>query len=190
MRLILPKKRVDFRDSRTPIFFLAGPILGARDWQADACGFVGFNCDFQCNIANPRRYPGTHPFWDNEKETDPDSEIIGEDFPHQTAWEAHYLELAGEIAERGCIIFWLPCESMTNPRADGNPYSMDTRGEIGEWRWRKKCNPGVRIVIGAEENFPGLRTIRRNTDRVLGSDFPIYTSFKETMLAACKIALT
>jgi hypothetical protein len=183
VKLILPKVRPDLSTHTSkPVYFLAGPILGAEDWQAKAFHFLNDGSGYAF-VVNPRRYDEDDPLRLYEMEGEKDT------FPHQTAWEGHYLELAGETAEHGCVIFWLSCESKTRPRADGQPYAMDTRGELGEWRWRKKSNPALRMVMGAEQDFPGLRTIRRNTDRVLGPDFPIYTTLEETLAAARTLAL-
>ena len=88
----------------------------------------------------------------------------------------------------GCLIFWLPCESKIYPRTGGEPYAMDTRGELGEWRGRLMNDPDLRIVIGAEPGFPGLSQISRNFSLATKSDFPIYGSLAETIAAAIKMA--
>jgi len=65
---------------------------------------------------------------------------------------------------------------------------MDTRGELGEWRWRIKTGQ-ARVVIGAEPAFPGLSQIQRNFNAALGREFPIYPSIAETAKAAARLAV-
>ncbi len=176
MKIILPKTfcpDLKFEGGRK-LFFLAGPILGAEDWQTKCAKEIEKHLK-DCYIAIPRRYQ-------------PDHEIMkfkckGQNniFDRQLSWERHYLTLA---SSHGCIIFWLPCESKTNPRTDGKPYAMDTRGELGEWRGHLSHSRSVRVVIGAEPNFPGLDQIQRNYDEALCRSFPIYQTLEETVIAA------
>jgi hypothetical protein len=49
-------------------------------------------------------------------------------------------------------------------------------------------NPSTRFVIGAEANFPGLRTIQRNFDDALDRPFKIYSNMKELVHKALDIA--
>jgi hypothetical protein len=117
--------------------------------------------DFTAAI--PCRYTAEHPLYQYRLE--------GNDnfFSRQLPWERHYLEFA---SVQGCIIFWLPEESVAQRRSDGLPYAMDTRGELGEWRWRMRGR--ARVVLGGEAGFPGLDAIRRNLDQALGYGRPDY----------------
>ena len=101
----------------------------------------------------------------------------------QLTWERHSLDIA---AEKGCLIFWLPSESKVNPRTGSDPYAMNTRGELGEWRGRLEHDPKLRVVVGAEPEFPGLSQIQRNFSFATKSDFPIYGTLAETVEAALK----
>ena len=56
---------------------------------------------------------------------------------------------------------------------------MDTRGEIGEWRAHFAHDYNVRIAMGAEPNFPGLRTIRRNNEGLVRGRLPIFETMEE-----------
>ena len=127
MKIILPKELVEIFDYKTvPIFFLAGPVLGGGDWQQEMCLEIKRQLGERDFIAAvPCRYGQTH-FLRNFK-------VSGKTgvFEHQLDWERLYLHLASRY---GCIVFWLPEESKMNPRSDGLPYAMDTRGELGEWR--------------------------------------------------------
>lgn len=174
MRIYLPKTLSAVDLDYGPFFFLAGPVRGGGDWQHKFCNLLrGYIPNF--TAALPCRYPEDHPLM-------PFS-IHGHMglFDHQTLWERHYLEIA---AEKGCIVFWLPEESKTDPRNDGDPYGRDSYGEIGEWRGRLMHDHTLRIVIGAELGFPGLKQIRLNQCAATDTQFPIYGTIEETVCAA------
>jgi hypothetical protein len=100
-------------------------------------------------------------------------------FPRQLDWERFYLNEAGIHRRRGCIIFWLGCESKELPHPGPEPYGMDTRGELGEWRGRM-MHESVALVIGAEDNFYGLSQIERNFTQALNSKIRISDSLEAT----------
>lgn len=185
MRLILPKTHPDMRQLENldcPLFFLAGPILGADDWQHRMTLLLDAAVP-DCIIANPSPYTPDHPLYANRLNGN-EIELLD-----RTLWERHYLEHAGITWARGCIIFWLATESNRSPRVDGKPYAMDTRGELGEWRGRAMGNKMVRQVIGADPEFPGLLNITVNTRYALGEHFPFYTTMEETVAAAVAVAM-
>ncbi len=179
MKIVLPKDHVGLSEyGDFPIFFLAGPVLGGGDWQYEMCGEIRSQLgerDFL--VAIPQRYGQNH-FLRNFR-------VSGKTgvYERQLDWERHYLHLAGT---HGCIIFWLPEESVEHPRNDGLPYAMDTRGELGEWRGQLMYNHFLRIVIGGEKNFPGLDGVVRNFKSAIHPDFPIY----ENMRALASAAIT
>lgn len=187
MRVILPKtKRVpNYRNE--PLFFLAGPIRGGGDWQLKCCEELQRHIK-NFDVAIPCRYKEGHPLWQYKVEG------FEGDFDRQLTWERQWLTWA---AYTGCIIFWLPCESQESPRSrlDDCPYAMDTRGELGEWRGRLMNPPDymkgkeIRIVIGAEPEFPGLSQIQRNFNEALDKEFPIYSTLTDTVKAAVAKAL-
>jgi hypothetical protein len=183
MKIILPKAYIDHTQAN-PLFFLAGPVLGGGDWQRKCAIKINTIVDEPC-IVIPCRY----------SEYDPMKLLVPERYTcsylSQTCWERKYLELAGDRrcgVKNGCILFWLPCESKSQPRIDGNPYGRDTYGELGEWRGRMMDHPDHRIVIGAEDGFPGLKQITRNYSEALNKKFPIYKTLDETIDAAIGIA--
>ncbi len=106
-------------------------------------------------------------------------------FERQLNWERHYLDIA---SEHGCVIFWLPVESKSNPRIGGGPYATDTRGELGEWRGRLMGNPSLKVVVGGEEGFDSFSQIERNFKLGVSPDFPIYRTLSETVQAAVAMA--
>lgn len=183
MKVILPKQRVDICSLDLPLFFFGGPILGADDWQYPMSRLLQEKMD-DFFLATPScRYGEGHPLEEFH------AEVTGEIFERQLSWERHYLDLASRDDREGCIIFWLPCESKTNPRSDGLPYAMDTRGELGELRGRLVYDRSLKVVIGAEKEFPGLSQIQRNFNEALNCQFPIYESMEETVDAAVKMAV-
>ena len=174
MRIILPNNLTLRKYTYGPVFFFAGPVKGGDDWQAKACDCMRvYLSEFYAVL--PCRYPKQHPLRQYEVVDKEDH------FERQALWERHYLELA---ARRGCIIFWLPCESKIDSRDDAGPYARDTYGELGEWRGRMMVDDKLKVVVGAEEDFPGLRTIKCNFDAALGGNFTIYSSMEDTVKAA------
>lgn len=175
-KLILPKTLCDVDQTYGPVFFLAGPIKGGGDWQAECYAEIARQCE-KCYVVSPRRYSEEHPLF-RFRQTG-----IENSFERQTLWERCYLDIASTA---GCIIFWLPAESTVNPRTDGQPYARDTYGELGEWRGRLMADRNLRLVIGAESEFSGLDVIRRNYQAAIGQTFPIYSTLAETVRAAIK----
>src|SRR5437763_86015 len=86
-----------------PVIFLAGPIQGAQDWQAEAARLIGD----RVHVANPRRpvFP---------------ADAFGE----QVEWESRWL------ARAKAILFWLAAEH--EHRCD-RAYAQTTRFQLGEW---------------------------------------------------------
>ncbi|HTH92932.1 MAG TPA: hypothetical protein VL576_00405 [Candidatus Paceibacterota bacterium] len=176
MKLLLPKRVYGevLGINITPkqgerIYFLAGPIRGADDWQKEAVKLLAEK-DPHCYVACPRRYDESHELYHLSESVQ--GSILH--FSRQTLWERYYLDRA---ARSGCIIFWLPCESATNPRKkEDGPYARDTYGELARWSMCKACTvtpdhykffdkerpEHVNIAIGAEGNFPGLDVIYEN----------------------------
>lgn len=181
MQILVPKRRIS-AEKLSPMFFLAGPIRGGGDWQHKMCLELQnqlWTAEFV--IACPCRWTDAHPLAPNFV-ADPEGRFL-----YQLDWEREYLEVAGSRPGFGCVVFWLCCESTESPHPGPEPYAMDTRGELGEWRWRMKTE-NARVVVGAEPEFLGLSQIRRNFTAALGYDFPIYSSMEETAAAAIKMA--
>lgn len=177
MRMILPKTRAILRKEHGPLFFLAGPVRGGGDWQWKAFHEIAKYFP-RFSAANPCRYAPEHPAWEYEAQGKKDA------FDRQLTWERFYLEKA---AHTGCIIFYLPEECKTNPHPGPEPYGMDTRGELGEWRGRMMYGETKRVVIGAEPGFHGLSQIQRNFNKALKRNFKIHTSLEATIKAAVRI---
>jgi hypothetical protein len=165
--LLLPKTKPNldpFLD--VPLIFLAGPIRGGGDWQKVMMEKLMTRFT-SLIVVNPSRYQADHSHYHLR--------IDGEDnhFPHQTAWEAYFLEKAARGHKKGCVIFWLGDQK--EPRGDGQ-YARETLGELGAWRTHKFYDSTVRLIVGYEKKFPGLEQILKNFTLAL-PDF----SFHETM---------
>ena len=181
---ILPKSHPVLEDFRNhPLFFLAGPILGSDDWQADMTALLRKMTGGDCLVVNPSRYNQDHPLYADRMGGNEDF------FESQTVWERHYLKLAGESWNFSCVIFWLPEENVEHPRDDGQPYARDTRGEISEWRFRLAANR-ARVVMGAEPSFPGLSVIKKNSDDLVPGRLPVLSSMEEVATEAVHRALS
>ena len=146
-----------------PLVFLAGPIQGAPDWQAEAIAWFSAQAP-QLNIASPRR------------------EYAPGEFDHaaQMDWESHYLRRA---AQCGVILFWLARESL---EISGRSYAQTTRFELAEWKVRHE-NDGTQLVVGIEDGFSGARYIRRRYAQDCPS-VPVVTSLAEACQLAVKLS--
>lgn len=175
MKILLPKA-VHLVPPTVPLFFLAGPVRGGGDWQAECCVELHKRLP-EFYVALPCRYNEHHPLTKHQ----PIAHGTVGTFDRQLDWETHYLEQA---SRSGGIIFWLPCEDKENPREGHEPYAMETRRELGEWMGRLIHEKSARVTVGAEAGFPGLSQIERNFRRVAGNGFTIHASLQQTVAAA------
>ena len=185
MAVILPKTHATSWPG--PLFFLAGPVRGAGDWQAVAYQELKDAMGEKFTAAIPTRYDPDHALMSDALTADPAMPT----FPRQMAWERHYLSLAGSRTKgvRGCVMFWLGKESSENPHPGPEPYAMDTRRELGEWYTRLEYDRSdTRLVVGANPDFHGLDQIRRCLWEAQGSEFPIYETLFDTARAAVMMA--
>jgi hypothetical protein len=173
MIALLPNMRPQPDLTYGPLFFLAGPVDGGDGWQTNFC--TESRRHMECFYAAiPCRYPKDHPFRSLQLHDLCETQ-------HQLDWENYYLELA---ATKGCLVFWLPLESRTNPRRSRGPYAMNTMRELGAWSVELRHRPELRIVIGAHPDFPGLSEHRRQFSLATGSQFPIHYTMEDAVLAA------
>lgn len=118
--------------------FLAGPIQGAPDWQANAVGLLTtLNADQPLHIANPRR-----------------DVIAKEDFNYdeQVGWELHHLERA---AANGAVIFWFAARDYEQEYDETRSYAQTTRVEFGLVFGWMKYKPDIHVSIGIEPGYKG-----------------------------------
>lgn len=151
-------------NEETKLVFLAGPILGAENWQAKAIEHL-HRLEPTLSIANPRRET-------TEKLSD-------EEWCYQVEWETNHLRLASVY---GGILFWLAPEI---DHGCSRPFAKTTRFEFAEWlthyKYRKIHSPErpLKIVLGIHDDFPGRDYILH---RVFSdcSEFVVATTLEET----------
>ena len=180
MKLILPKTLVNGTQITGPLVFIAGPIKGGGDWQEKACDLLAKSIP-NAHIAVPCRWGPNHRLYQYKLDSDQN-----DGFPRQSTWEHYYLKWCCDLnrRKRGCAVLYLPCESKTTPRTDGQPYARDTYGEIARWSMYAALTGG-RIFVGAEEGFPGLSVIIENLRLdVRAAEFPIYPTLEKTITTA------
>jgi hypothetical protein len=158
--LILPP---DYPEIDEPLIFLAGPIQGAVNWQAEAITLI-HGCDPTITIASPRR-----PIkFSGEFEKDM--------YDEQVDWETHHLRQAGKL---GVVLFWLGREDVHDC---GRAFAQTTRFELGEWKERH-LRDGANLMVGIEEGYTGARYIRRR----FSQDCPDIPLFSQLPLL-CRVA--
>lgn len=158
-RMIVPPEQFSF-DAR--FVFLAGPIQGTWDWQAEAAAMLTPHIA----VANPRR-----PKWGENDE-----------YKDQVAWESKHLGAAWYRG--GGILFWLAKPTHDIP---GRAYAQTSRFELAEWYTHLRCRE-LRdrgpLVIGIEPGFSGERYIRTR----IAQDM-MYLQIHETLEDTCKAML-
>lgn len=184
MTILVPKQIIPVQPTiEAPLFFLAGPIRGGGDWQHQMALELMRQCP-KANIACPSRWTAEHPL--AEHFVQPFSQAPN----RQLVWERHYMEQAAigdyksDYTTPGCLIFWLPLESKSDPHPGPEPYAMDTRRELGKFTalygWA-----GARVVLGGDRQFYGLDVILNEFADVSGTDtFPYYETMSELVEAA------
>ena len=152
VKLLLPRTLVGFNEATDTVFFLAGPIKGAGDWQNEAIDILQKYADTldgrdNVYVVCPSMYQPNHKSYSlrvmgiiEENYTEKQRKITYS----RTDWERYHLEIASRL---GCIIFWLGKEDEKNPRKrEDGPYARDTYGELGEWRARMYMSGNIIIL--------------------------------------------
>jgi hypothetical protein len=145
-----------------PLIFIAGPIIGADDWQTSAIKII-HDIEPDQWIASPRRKNPTENFI----------------FEQQVDWETQYLRRA---AKEGIIMFWLATEKM---HVEGVDFAQATRFELAEWKLRHERD-GVKIVVGIENGFHGAQYIKRRFFQDC-PDVQFFSTLEDTCSAAVRL---
>jgi calcineurin-like phosphoesterase family protein len=126
MELITPiSPERDYADKK--IVFLAGPIKGAPDWQAQAIKDLA---DLDVYVANPRR-----------------ENVINFNLDLQVNWESRFLAAAD------VIMFWIPPKETD---VSGRDYAQTSRFELAEWMAKTHYNhTRKQVVVGIDDAFFG-----------------------------------
>lgn len=175
MTIYVPKQIVPLSPTlESPLFFLAGPIRGGGDWQANMAEHI-MDREPSALIACPSRWSNEHRLADHFQQP-----FLKAD-NRQLVWERYYLKQAGlETNVPGCVIFWLGPESATNPHPGPEPYVMDTRREIGKFTAYAEMMD-VRIVVGGDLRFHGLDVILFELSEAFGKPFSFYETMSEVV---------
>lgn len=176
MKILIPKDYYEIEPEDCPLFYLAGPVRGADDWQKTCVELLEKHLGRNFCVAIPYYHKDNKNFPLVEKAE------VGKKglFERQLDWERHYMEQA---AHRGCLLFWLPEESKTNPRKEG-PYAADTRGEVARWSVELRHAPLLSIAFGGEAGFYGIDQIKRNLNADQGYTHDFGSSLEETVAFA------
>lgn len=153
----------EYKELSGPSIFLAGPIQGALDWQAEAIEILK-KMTAEAHITSPRRSIQSL------------ADFSEKDYHEQVEWEHHYLDYA---AEHGVILFWLAKEA---EQIAGRAYAQTTRFELGEAVARHYLK-GIKVVVGIEEGFSNARYLRK-TIQAKAPNVPILDTLKDTCQAA------
>jgi len=182
MTIYVPKQIVPLSPTlESPLLFLAGPIRGGGDWQADMAEVI-LNRETSTLIACPSRWNSEHRLATHFHQ--PFSKADN----RQLVWERHYLRQAGlESGVPGCIIFWLGLESTSHPHPGPEPFAMDTRREIGKFTAFAEMMD-VRMVVGGNRGFHGLDVILFELSEAFGNPFPFYETMEEVAEHALLVA--
>lgn len=182
MPIYVPKKIVPISPtSNAPLLFLAGPIRGGGDWQAEMAQHI-LDLQPSAHIACPSRWDDTHRLAPHFHH--PFSQAAN----RQLIWERHYLKQAGLVPDvPGCVIFWLGRESVTDPHPGPEPYAMDTRREIGKFTAFAEMID-VRMVVGGDPDFHGLEVILFELSEAVGEPVPFYEKMVDVAAHALLVA--
>lgn len=160
-QLLLPSTYLELEG---PVIFLAGPIQGTSDWQAEAIAIIR-KIDPEMHIASPRRSNVNSKF----------------DYDAQVDWETFYLRRA---AQEGVILFWLASEEIPTP---GRAFAQTSRFELAEWKVRHERD-GARLAVGLSPDFSGRRYIKKRFSQDCPS-VPLCSTLQETCEVAVQLAL-
>lgn len=136
------------------VIFLAGPMQGAPDWQAEAAQLI-YERDPSLAIASPRRVSGIEDQENFEKRA-------------QVIWEAHWMSRA---AYHGALLFWFAAQDHEVKKDQAEfprSYAKTTGKELFYWWGQKIVNQNIRLVIGADPEFGELEYERQHN----GWDLP------------------
>lgn len=189
-----PVKIPDFKDIKGPLVFFGGPDKGGGDWRKRAYDLFAekFGDDF-C-AAMPCKYEDSHPFAAHRL---PPPKPRGEPREHveveqplrkytRLDWIEYVADMAAIHLPQGCVIYYFPLESATEPRSDGNPYAMNSRFEIGLLLGRTMYDRNnIRFVLGIDQGFPGRKAIVANYKKRL-RHFDVYDNLEDTVKSAFK----
>lgn len=144
------------------LIFLAGPIIGAPNWQQEAINIIHRKAP-EIIIASPKH---------------PDQNQTNFTLEQQADWESFHLEKA---SKNGSIMFWLARE--IQHRCD-RPYAQTSRFELGEWMTKQKYNEKIFLTVGVEDGFTNSNYIKRRFSQNCPN-----VSFSNNLEQTCNFAI-
>lgn len=135
LNIFTPYKRFE---SRKPLIFLAGPIMGAEDWHDQAIEIIR-KINKEVAIASPKQNKYDEGSFSLEEQTD---------------WESYHLKKA---SDQGSALFWLAKEK---EHYCHRAYAQTTRFELGEWSAKQIGRP-LFLAVGIEEGFTNGEYIKK-----------------------------
>ena len=145
------------------LFFLAGPIQGAPDWQREGFRLIeeSFTDSSHIHVANPRREYLDGTF----------------NYSSQVDWEKLHLWRA---AHSGGTLFWIPRQDFSLDYEAGRPYAKTTAQELQRYAGWLMYDPKLPISIGIEPGceFDSQRYFRHTADEF---QVPVLTSLDDVV---------
>ncbi|HSX34929.1 MAG TPA: hypothetical protein VLF62_04765 [Candidatus Saccharimonadales bacterium] len=163
-----------------PLAFIAGPIMGAPDFQtpAGAAIVAAMPENEMVHIADPR--------WTN---IPPDGGRLAPN--HQRAWEKRHYRAAARLGERGVVLFYIAAETSEAPvpNRPGRAYGQGTRSEFSEViGMMQTANHPVQLVLGIDAAHSGTGLGEyRHTAAEFG--IPIHEGLQPTCQAAAALLI-
>jgi hypothetical protein len=162
------------------LIYLAGPIEGAVDWQAEAVKVIDGDIprDRRVHIANPR--------WTNI----PRSRRLGPD--EQLTWNKRYYRRAAWLGAHGAgaVVVWVVPESEPRPEPypRGYAYAEETRATFAELLGMQQTSNGpINIALGIHPMYEGdLRGYQHAAQEL---DITIHDSLVNVCRAATALIL-
>ncbi len=145
--------------SHDTLYFVAGPIQGAPDWQKEAFYHIDSLAPRTgTHVANPRR------------------ELIDIDFDYdeQVSWEKRGLWRA---AKHGGILVWLAAQDHSLSYKEGRAYGQTTRFEFARAIGWRDYDPFVHVSIGIEPGYDGSERYYRHA--AAESGLPVHSTLEE-----------
>lgn len=133
---IIPPNQIT--ESENPVVFLAGPVQGARNWQARVGADLLSQSLTDITVVSPRGNPPLYA---------PTSYWMSEGL--QTPWEKHHLKLA---RDQGVLAVWMAEQIYETP---GRVYAQTSRIEFGRIAGWLDYNPAISFVFGVDPKYKG-----------------------------------
>jgi hypothetical protein len=134
--LVTPPSRLDANDigERYPVF-LAGPVQGTHDWQAEHAAHLTTICDTIIPLS---------PRGADEVYAAPDF-----DTRVQIRWEQRHIRIARNL---GHLSVWFAPEDYAIP---GRSFAQTTRFELGRFAGWRDFDKSVRLTVGVDPSYQG-----------------------------------